>query len=260
MDAATLTHAGPMAPNQLLSLFGANLGPEEGAGATSGSVESLAGVRVTFDGVPGQLLYVSSTQINVAVPSAVASNDFTEMQVEVNGTFSEPRRVAMWPMIPNLFVNLSTVRETCVSSVSSTATGPLVFAQNQDGTLNSCEHPAKAGSVISFFMTGIGLTQRLQNLPILVQIGRWSAEVVDVVADNEFVWRVAVRVPVAAIGEAIWTTSASVSMEIDFTGRNIPAGRLSFGRVLVGPLTVRSSAPSFIPDGLPFPMRIWVAR
>ena len=55
VDAANLEHLRAVAANQAISLFGVNLG-------------SSGGVTVTFGGTPAQVLYVSSSQINVVVP------------------------------------------------------------------------------------------------------------------------------------------------------------------------------------------------
>src|SRR5581483_2392902 len=68
LDAGNLTHAGAVAAFQVLSLFGTNLGPATGVMAADGPVSSLGGVSVTFDGNPAQLLYVSTSQINLVVP------------------------------------------------------------------------------------------------------------------------------------------------------------------------------------------------
>jgi hypothetical protein len=69
LDGGNLTHVGAVAAFQLPSIYGANLGPAKGVAAPDGSDTSLAGVSITFDGNPAQLLYVSASQINVAVPA-----------------------------------------------------------------------------------------------------------------------------------------------------------------------------------------------
>src|SRR5207245_2246644 len=69
LDAGNLTHVGAVAAFQLISIFGTNLGPAAGVPAPDGTDPSIAGVSVTFDGNPAPLLYVSASQINVAVPT-----------------------------------------------------------------------------------------------------------------------------------------------------------------------------------------------
>lgn len=69
LDAGNLTHVGAVTGFQLISILGANLGPATGVAAPDGTDPSIAGVSVTFGGNnPAQLLYVSATQINLAVP------------------------------------------------------------------------------------------------------------------------------------------------------------------------------------------------
>src|SRR5258706_8943408 len=59
-NAATLaevTASRPLAPLALATIFGKNLGP--------------AGTSITLNGIPAPLLYVSPTQINFQIPSAL---------------------------------------------------------------------------------------------------------------------------------------------------------------------------------------------
>jgi uncharacterized protein (TIGR03437 family) len=64
LDAGNLTHVGAVvAAFQLISIFGANLGPAAGVAAPDGSAPSIAGVSITCDRNPAQLLFVSATQI-----------------------------------------------------------------------------------------------------------------------------------------------------------------------------------------------------
>ena len=68
MDAADFTDAGPVAASQLLTIFGTGLGPATGLSAKNYSTTTLAGVSVSFGSTLAPLLYVSSTQIDLAVP------------------------------------------------------------------------------------------------------------------------------------------------------------------------------------------------
>ncbi len=67
VDAADFAPAGPAVPEQLLTIFGTGLGPSTGVAATS-VIQELAGSSVNFGIDAAPLLYVSSTQINLAVP------------------------------------------------------------------------------------------------------------------------------------------------------------------------------------------------
>lgn len=68
LDSADLSPVGSVVRSQLLTIFGTGLGPAAGESAPDNSTTSLAGVRISFGSLSAPLLYVSSTQINFAVP------------------------------------------------------------------------------------------------------------------------------------------------------------------------------------------------
>ena len=78
---------GPVAPGELVTIFGANIGPSAPAGGelVDQRVSSSVGnTGVTFDGVAAPLLYASATQINTIVPFGVAGPT-TKVQVMYQG-------------------------------------------------------------------------------------------------------------------------------------------------------------------------------
>lgn len=136
----------PLAPNEIVAAFGANLGPvtavtaEPDAGGVYPSM--VGGVAITFDGVPAPILYASSGQVNLITPGSLAGKSSTEVCAVVNG-----------------------IEQNCFSApVAATAPGFFLSptgsaaAVNQDGTINSQANPAAAGSVISLYATGLGAT------------------------------------------------------------------------------------------------------
>jgi uncharacterized protein (TIGR03437 family) len=84
VNAANLAPIGAATRYQLLTIFGTGLGPVTGASATGDSTCSLAGVSVNFGAFSAPLLYVSSSQINVAVPPITYSGSSSLMQVMVD--------------------------------------------------------------------------------------------------------------------------------------------------------------------------------
>jgi uncharacterized protein (TIGR03437 family) len=107
---------------------------------------TLADTKVTVGGAPAPLLYVGMGQINFQVPSSTPTGGFQEIQVvrPSTGQILSSYLFRFNAVAPGLF------------SADSTGTGQLA-AVNQDGTVNSAAHPAKAGSVISLYGTGIGV-------------------------------------------------------------------------------------------------------
>ena len=157
-DSVTLAPIGPAAPGQLLSLFGAGLGPQTGisgfaAGQTSLPM-SLANVQVTFDGLPAPLLYVSSGQINVQVPFEVAQSASTVMTVSI-GPDSVTRMFAVARSNPSVFLDM---KSAPAAGCDLSYVGDVVFAAvalNSDGSRNSCANPAKPSTSVTIFLNGV---------------------------------------------------------------------------------------------------------
>ncbi len=61
-----------LAPGSLATIFGENLAPDAALAQAVPWPSSLAGVSVTFAGMPAAVLYVSPRQINASPPTAWA--------------------------------------------------------------------------------------------------------------------------------------------------------------------------------------------
>jgi uncharacterized protein (TIGR03437 family) len=132
------TQAEGLAPGKVIRLIGRGIGPAvRTPGLVSAGVvtTAVAGVQVTFDGIPAPLLYVSATEIGCIVPFATAGRSTTTMQVIYHGAASNAVPVPL------------------------RATAPDVLAVfNADSTANSASNPAPAGSIIELYVTGAGQT------------------------------------------------------------------------------------------------------
>jgi len=127
-----------------VSLFGSGLGPASGTmpqlDLKTGFPKKLANVEVTFDGAPAPLLYVQDSQINVIVPWSLQAGPPVEVCVVYNGVSTNCLSEGVAPSHPGIF-----------TSAPYTA-----VALNQDETINSPSNPAKVGSAVSIFATGLG--------------------------------------------------------------------------------------------------------
>jgi uncharacterized protein (TIGR03437 family) len=141
--------AGKVSPGEIVTVFGDGLGPDAVKMASVNSEGRLPmetdGARVLFDGMPGRLIYVSRGQMAVIVPYGVQGRERTMMTVSRNGKTSEPVALNITEAIPGLFT----------SDGSGRGQAAVI---NQDGTLNSNENAAAAGSVIVLYGTGEGQT------------------------------------------------------------------------------------------------------
>lgn len=139
-----------IAPGQMIDVWGTGLGP---AAAVLSSLDAngmiataVGGVRVLFDGVPAPLVFVSSGQISAVAPYFGTSKATTHVQVEYQGTRSDPLVVPVAATAPGLFT----------ADASGQGQGAIL---NQDGvTHNSTKAPASPGSVVILWGTGEGVT------------------------------------------------------------------------------------------------------
>lgn len=187
LDGGNLTHVGPVAPNQLITLFGTGLGPATGVNAPDGFDASIDGVVVTFDGTPAQILYAGAGQINVLTPIGIMPGIATVMQVSVNGVAGAARKLSVTAANPNLFAHPGPQVAGCAFGQGFTP-----VATNADGTTNSCENPAKLETVVSFYVHGLGVSA---CLCFDVTLGTIPAAIANVVAVNGYVTRVDVMLP-----------------------------------------------------------------
>lgn len=171
---------GPIAPGEIVTLFGSNLGP---ASLTTlrldpaGMIETaLAGTRVWFEDQLAPIVHTSISQVTVVAPYAIAGRPTVNIVVEYNGVRSEARAVPVAASAPGLF------------TVGGGTQGAIL---NEDSTPNSPQNGAMPGSWVSLFATGEGeLAPALAAgaiatagsgarpvLPIRVAIGGREAEV-----------------------------------------------------------------------------------
>jgi uncharacterized protein (TIGR03437 family) len=143
-NAAAGPFSGRVSPGEIISIYGSGIGASTAISATPDSnglfPKSLGGVQVSIDGVAAPLLYASSGQINAQVPFVLPHPDAATIRI-TNGSSPIPSfRVSVDPAIPGIFTNARSAA-----------------AINEDGTVNSFANPAKAGSIVSIWVTGIGV-------------------------------------------------------------------------------------------------------
>jgi uncharacterized protein (TIGR03437 family) len=118
-NAATFA-AGPVAPGSLATIFGSNFAGQK--------------VSVTFNNLPATVLFSNNTQINLEVPTELASQTNALVVVTVDGRVSVALNVQLVSFAPGIF-----------------AGGVL----NQDNVVNSATAPAPPGSILQIFATGL---------------------------------------------------------------------------------------------------------
>ena len=140
-------------------MFGSRLG-EEGLGYGGDRFPVvLGGMRADFNGIDAPLLYTSPGQVNLQVPFEIAGLDSVDMTVTTSDGATESRTLGVAAQEPSLFLAAPYQPGAGVTCNGSTF-GPasLAFMRNQDGSQNTCDHPAAAGSIVTLFLNGLGVT------------------------------------------------------------------------------------------------------
>jgi trimeric autotransporter adhesin len=138
---------GPVAPGELVTIFGANIGPVAEINAAADGQRfptTTGGSSVLFDGTAAPVLSTSSDQISTVVPFGVAGPT-TEIQVLYQGKVVASTKVPVQAASPALFAQ-------------NGAGGGIGSILNQDGSLNTRTNGAAIGSQVSLFATGVGVT------------------------------------------------------------------------------------------------------
>ncbi len=206
---------GPVAPGQVITIFGANLGPSNPAHARlnpGGALDRTLGeTEVRFDGALAALFFSQESQVNLQVPYQVAGVQESAVEVYYQGRLRSRARVAVTASAPGLF------------TVSGGA-GQAIAVQ-EDGSLNSPANPADRGAVVTLYATGEGQTdppgtdgRPAQSplgrplLPVYVRIGGLPAEVLWAGSAPGMVgvMQINVRVPSGFVPSGLLALTASV--------------------------------------------------
>ena len=143
-NAAGGSFGGRLAPGEVISIYGLHLGAATPVSAAFNSAgflpTTLGGLEVSINGTPAPLLYVSSTQINAVAPIELGGLAGDSVQLTMSGAALPPFRLVVDSAEPEVFRNADR----------------NAAAINQDGTVNSSTNPAKAGSIVSIWATGVG--------------------------------------------------------------------------------------------------------
>ena len=149
VNAASYANA-PLAPGEIVAILGSNLGPVDlalGSFDKNGVLCShLGGTQVTFNGVPGPLVYSSATAVAAIVPYEVSGAKSISVQVLYNGQNSPTIAMTGGTATPGIF------------TADASGSGPAAVL-NADYSLNTPTHPAKAGSIVVLYATGGGQTK-----------------------------------------------------------------------------------------------------
>lgn len=141
---------GSISAGEIITIFGSGLGPQQliqAAVPQAGTLPtSLAGTRVLLDGslgvYPADLLYVQDSAVAAVIPDLTYAQQ-AKLTVELGGAGAITIPVdIVTGVVPGLF------------TLDESGTGN-VAAVNADGTINSPQNPAKRGSMVLLYGTGL---------------------------------------------------------------------------------------------------------
>jgi uncharacterized protein (TIGR03437 family) len=146
--------AGRISPGSFVAIKGDMLGANQPIVASTLTV-GLGGIHLFFDWVEGYtvksqeayMMYASDAQIDAIVPPSLQPGSGALVRIH-SGSGSAEAAVLTVSADPAIF------------TMNQSGTGPAIVV-NQDATLNSEMNPAPRGSIVTFFITGMGITSPL---------------------------------------------------------------------------------------------------
>lgn len=137
--------SGLIAPAELVSFYGQNLGPSSPLGGqiSNGVLSNaLGGYQLMFDATAAPLLYVGAGQVNAVVPLEVLGRDSVEVTLVRPQDTTVIAHLFLRPSQPEIFHD---PRSGGASAI------------NENGQINSASNPARSGEIVTVWATGAGL-------------------------------------------------------------------------------------------------------
>jgi uncharacterized protein (TIGR03437 family) len=137
VNAASFAHT--VAPGSIVSMFGTNFANSTGAASVKPLPDTLNGVSILVNNVPAPLIFVNQLQANFQLPFETQPGTATVV-VTANGLESQAAMVNVSAVEPGIF---------------ETGTNQAVVL-NPDNSLADSGSPAKVGTVVVMYVTGLG--------------------------------------------------------------------------------------------------------
>jgi uncharacterized protein (TIGR03437 family) len=143
---AASSQNGPVAPGEIVTLYGSGLGPSQlqtyQLDANGRLAKTLAGTTVLFGNQPAPVIYASPAQTSVVVPFGVIGQS-VQVSVQSQNQTAAPMTMPVAAAAPGLF------------TADASGHGQAA-ALNQNLQPNSALNPAAPGTLLSLFATGAG--------------------------------------------------------------------------------------------------------
>ena len=142
MNSAAQTESKAVAPGSVVAIYGINLASDNFTSPAARLATTLDNVTVRAGGQAVPLFFVSPGQINIQLPSNLATGDHF-LTVHVEGKPDATAEFAVSRNAPGLFGTVANAETFAV-------------AAHHDGSAISVSSPARRGEIVSIFGTGFG--------------------------------------------------------------------------------------------------------
>jgi uncharacterized protein (TIGR03437 family) len=143
IDAASFALGGPLAPGELIAIFGQNMADCTSAPGLPLPAQAC-GAQALFGGRAMPLFYVSPLQINAQVPFELPVDTVQQLVIQRGGNSSGPLKVAIAGAHPGIF------------TLSQQGSGQGAIFNNGTGQIADSRSPLTAGSALIIYCTGLG--------------------------------------------------------------------------------------------------------
>ncbi|MBI1355437.1 MAG: hypothetical protein GC160_13915 [Acidobacteria bacterium] len=145
LNAASFESASRVSPGALISIFGSQLSDTTSVVNTVPLPTLLEGTEVYVAGVATPLLFANNGQINAQIPFNLPLNRQVQLLVKRGNALSVEERLTIAPTQPAIF------------TINQQGYGQGAIVDGLTFQLNSSGAPARVGSVLTAFCTGLGL-------------------------------------------------------------------------------------------------------
>jgi uncharacterized protein (TIGR03437 family) len=172
---------GPVAPGEIVAVFGNALGPATLTAGTFSrgflSTQIPGAAQIFFNGVPAPLLYSSFGLASAIVPFEVAGAASVNVVLLYQGTTSATTVIPVTTAAPGIFTS------------NTTGTGQAAAVNVSTGSVNNAANPVRIGGYIELYITGAGQTMpalsdgqvatatAITQLPVTATVGGVNAPV-----------------------------------------------------------------------------------
>ena len=144
VDAASYLGPAPVAPGELISIFGSNFAVQPSSATGTPLPSDLAGTAVLLGGVPLPLLYSSPGQINAQVPFELSVNTQHQVLVSNGSLLSVPTQITVAAAQPGIF------------TTNAQGFGQGFIFKSDQTTLAQAGTPANRGEIVVMYCSGLG--------------------------------------------------------------------------------------------------------